>query len=89
MGEGEIKVKVQVALVAAVIAGTGKRYVTVREVSRLLGVSTRTAGRILARLEEEGYLVRWSRRSYKVVASPGEPAARRSMSRHTLLASAK
>ena len=61
-----IKVKVDVALVAAVIRGSGKKYVTARQISRMLGVSTRTAGRILARLESEGYLVRWSRRSYKV-----------------------
>ena len=66
-----MKVKMSVALVAAVIAGTGKSYITVREASRLLGVSTKTAGKILAKLEEEGYLVRRSRRAYKVVALQG------------------
>ncbi|MCE4611394.1 MAG: hypothetical protein F7B17_05425 [Desulfurococcales archaeon] len=69
---GSMKVKMSVALVAAVIAGTGKSYITVREASRLLGVSTKTAGKILAKLEEEGYLVRRSRRAYKVVALQGE-----------------
>ncbi len=64
----EVRARIQLALVAAVLRGSGKRYVSAREVSRMLGVSTRTAGRILASLEREGYISRWSRRSYKVLA---------------------
>ena len=69
MAAGAVRVKLQIALVAAVIRGSGKRYVTIKDVSKMLGVSTRTAGRILARLEREGYLERYSRSAYRVVAA--------------------
>ncbi|MCE4603751.1 MAG: hypothetical protein F7B20_02150 [Aeropyrum sp.] len=68
MEEGELKVKMRVALVAAVLRGYGKKYVTVKEVGLLLGVSNRTAGRILARLEKEGFVYRYSRKTYRVLA---------------------
>lgn len=69
--EGELKVRVKVGLVAAVLKGYGKRYVTVREVSSMLGVSTRTAGRILARLEREGYVERYSKKAYRILGFKG------------------
>ena len=71
MPAGILRVKLQIALVAAIIRGSGKRYVTIKDVSKMLGVSTRTAGRILARLEKEGYLERYSRTAYRVVAAGG------------------
>ena len=67
MREGSIRVKMNAAVLAAILAGTGKTYISVKEASKLLGVSTKSAGKILARLEEEGYLIRWSKRTYKVV----------------------
>ncbi len=44
----------------------GKNFVTIQEVARMLGISTKTAGRILRRLEEMGLVERWSRRAYRV-----------------------
>ena len=44
----------------------GRSFITIQEVARMLGVSTKTAGRILKRLEELGMVERWSRRAYRV-----------------------
>ena len=55
-----------------VIKRLGKTYITVSEVSSLLGVSTYSAGKILAHLARQGLLVRWSRRTYKVLAVTGD-----------------
>ena len=52
-----------------VIKRLGKTYITVSEVSSLLGVSTYSAGKILAQLARQGLLVKWSRRAYKVLAT--------------------
>lgn len=66
MGGDRVRVSMSLALVAALLRGSGRNYITVREVSRLLGVSTRTAGRLLARLESEGVVSRYSLRAYRV-----------------------
>ena len=50
----------------------GRSFITVQEVARMLGVSTKTAGRILKRLEELGMVERWSRRAYRVRLGAGE-----------------
>ncbi|WP_131159851.1 helix-turn-helix domain-containing protein [Aeropyrum pernix] len=71
MSGGEMKVKVRLAVVAAILRGSGRRYVSVREVGELLGVTSRTAGRILARLEREGVVSRYSRRTYRVLHPKG------------------
>ncbi len=44
----------------------GKVFLTVQEVASALGVSRRTAGRILALLCRQGYLERWSKRAYRI-----------------------
>ncbi len=44
----------------------GRNFITVQEVARMLGVSTKTAGRVLKRLEQLGIVERWSRRAYRV-----------------------
>ena len=49
---------------ARMLAEEGMVYVSVRRLARLLGVSTRTAGMILAEMERAGLAVRWSRRTY-------------------------
>ncbi len=56
--------------VIGALAGTGKRYVTVRDLSALLGVSTKTAGRLMSRLEMEGYVRRYSNKAYKLLVTP-------------------
>jgi len=80
---GNSKVKIGVAVVAALIRGSGKNYITVKEVSGLLGVSTRTAGRILAILEKEGYVERYSRTAYRVVHESRLNAHRASLAAHS------
>ena len=62
-----VKVKVSLDYVVEALASTGKRYVTVKDLSSALGVSTKTAGRLMARLEREGYLRRYSNRAYKLL----------------------
>jgi Mn-dependent DtxR family transcriptional regulator len=64
-----VKVKLSLDYVVEVLAGTGKRYVTVRDLSSLLGVSTRTAGKLMSRLESEGYVRRYSNKAYRLLAT--------------------
>ena len=66
LGGDTVRVSMNLALIAAILRGSGKRYITVREVSQMLGVSTRTAGKLLAKLESEGVVVRYSVRAYRV-----------------------
>ncbi len=44
-----------------------RRFVTIRDVARRLGVSEKTAGKLLARLEKLGYARRYSNRAYELV----------------------
>ena len=64
-----MKVTLNPVAVYNVIKRLGKTYITVSEISSLLGVSTYSAGKILAQLARQGLLVRWSRRAYKVLAA--------------------
>lgn len=45
---------------------SGRRYVRVRDVAGLLGTSTRSAGKLMARLERLGYVRRYSRRAFLI-----------------------
>ncbi|MFZ8794824.1 MAG: MarR family transcriptional regulator [Acidilobaceae archaeon] len=65
-----VKVKLGLDRVVSVLASTGKRYVTAKDLSLLLGVSTKTAGRLMARLEDEGFVRRYSNRAFKLVITP-------------------
>ena len=66
-----MRVRVTAEGLARALRALGKRYVTVRDVSRLLGVSTRTAGRLLAMMEKAGEARRYSSRAYYLVDSQG------------------
>lgn len=46
------------------------RYVTVARAAALLGVSPRTAGKVLAWLERQGLARRHSRRAYELLVRP-------------------
>ncbi|MCX8195873.1 MAG: HTH domain-containing protein [Acidilobaceae archaeon] len=65
-----MRVKVSLEGIAEMIRESRVNYVTVQRLSSMLGVSTRSAGKILARLEEEGAVKRYSNRAYKVIYSP-------------------
>ncbi len=61
------KVSVSLEFMMTVIRSLGKNYVTPRDVSAAMGVSTRTAGKILRALESQGLVVRYSNRAYRVL----------------------
>lgn len=60
-----IKVTVNLPILAQELSKNGK-YVTTSEVSRRLGVSMKTAGKILSRLEQLGLARRYSYRTYEL-----------------------
>ncbi|MEM1927244.1 MAG: hypothetical protein QXS85_00670 [Acidilobaceae archaeon] len=64
-----MRVRLNLEHIARELASSKSRYVRVKDVSEMLGVSTKTAGKILVRLEREGYVKRYSLRAYKIVFS--------------------
>ncbi|MEM0340389.1 MAG: hypothetical protein QXN05_02550 [Acidilobaceae archaeon] len=70
-----MRVKLDLDQIAKEIADSKFKYVRVKDVSKMLGVSTKTAGKILVRLEREGYVKRYSIRAYKVLVALGEDSA--------------
>ncbi|NPA04485.1 MAG: helix-turn-helix domain-containing protein [Crenarchaeota archaeon] len=61
-----MRVSIEPLVVLVLAVKRGKRFLTVSEVSRSLGVSKRTAGRLLAHLCRQGYVERWSRTTYRI-----------------------
>ncbi len=61
-----VKVNIDIVRLVEALAGAGKRYITVDDLAHLLGVSTRSAGKILSRLEYIGAVERHSRRAYRI-----------------------
>ncbi len=59
------RVTIDLMVIAALIT-KNSLYITPKKLSQQLGVSPRTAGKILAALEREGYVEKWSRKTYKV-----------------------
>jgi DNA-binding IclR family transcriptional regulator len=62
-----LKVSISVDFVAGIIRSLGKNYVTPKDLSEAMGISTKTAGRILRALESKGYVARYSNRAYRVL----------------------
>lgn len=62
-----VRVKLDLDRLSTFIEETGLKYITVKKVGNMLGVSTRSAGKILARLEERGVIERYSNKAYRVV----------------------
>ncbi len=60
----KVRITVDISILGAYLVSTNKKYVTLKDVSRLLGVSTKTAGRILAKLEQAGLVERYSTRAF-------------------------
>ncbi len=61
------QIKLQVEKLASTLIALGLVYVSVDQLARLLGVSTRTAGRILAEMKRRGLVEKWSKRTYKLL----------------------
>ncbi len=51
-------------------------YLTLDQLARHLGTSTKTAGKVAARLERLGLLERHARRTFRVTVKPLEPKRR-------------
>jgi len=59
-------VKVDIPRLAASLSRNGRKYLRVKDVALMLGVSRRTAGKILASMERMGLAVRWSSSVYRL-----------------------
>jgi len=64
------RVRVNIERIAASLLINGYTYITVQELSKLLGISTRSAGRILAEMQRRGLAERRSKRAYKLLIRP-------------------
>ena len=60
------QIRLQVEKLASTLIALGLIYVSVDQLANLLGVSTKTAGRILAEMQRRGLAQKWSRRTYKL-----------------------
>lgn len=69
------QVKLQIEKLASTLIALGFLYISVDQLARLLGVSTKTAGKILAEMRRMGLAEKWSKRTYKLHITqlvPGE-----------------
>ncbi|WP_440060207.1 hypothetical protein ACSU1N_03445 [Thermogladius sp. 4427co] len=62
-----MKIQVDVIDLYRDMISSGRRFVSVRDVSRKLCTNALSASRVLARLEEMGYARKWSRGIYILV----------------------
>ncbi|BEP17561.1 hypothetical protein PYJP_09130 [Pyrofollis japonicus] len=60
------QIKLSIERLASTLVALGFIYVSVDQLARLLGVSTKTAGRILAEMHRRGLVRKWSKRTYKL-----------------------
>ena len=68
MSDARIKVTVDARrLHYGLVTLLGLEYVGAREISLLLGIDRRAAGRLLAAMARMGLAVRWSRTYYKLI----------------------
>ncbi len=67
------RVRVDPERLARALVLNGYSFVSVDQLANMLGISTRSAGRILAELRRRGLATRWSRRTYKLILSAVAP----------------
>ena len=60
------RVYIDVRKLVSTLITLGYVYITVDQLASILGISTRTAGRILAEMSRRGLAKRWSKRTYKL-----------------------
>ncbi len=68
---GRVSINVDKLAYSLILAG--HYYVTVTKLARMLGISTKTAGKLLAEMERKGLARRWSRRTYKLELKAWSP----------------
>ena len=61
------RVTVDLDLVGELLASLRGNYVTVKEISEMLAISTKSAGKLLRKLESRGYVKRYSSRAYRIL----------------------
>ena len=61
------RITVSLDLVGELLASLKSNYVTVKEVSEMLAISTKSAGKLLRKLERHGYVERYSTRAYRII----------------------
>ncbi len=66
----KVKISVDLERLSLSLSLSGKRYISVRNMAELLGTSTKSAGKILSKLEARGYVERYSRRTYRLRRCP-------------------
>ncbi|MCE4606801.1 MAG: hypothetical protein F7B59_05670 [Desulfurococcales archaeon] len=68
MGQSQVLVKLDLFRLAFYLSKKmGARYIRIRDLAEMLGVSTRSAGKLLARMEEYGLARRYSNTVYEVL----------------------
>jgi len=75
MGDDKVSISLDSLVILLLAPFKGRRYITLSQVSGVLGVSTRSAGRILSKLEKAGYVRRYSSRTYEVLFNSDRPVA--------------
>ncbi|MCD6488812.1 MAG: hypothetical protein J7K21_06280 [Desulfurococcales archaeon] len=68
MGSKEtVTITVNLHLLGRRLGESGKVFIRVHEIAYLLGVSPRTAGKILSALSKLGYVEKWSDGIYRII----------------------
>jgi len=68
MSQSQVLVKLDLFRLAMYLSKKRKaKYVRIRDLAEMLGVSTRSAGKLLARMEEYGIAKRYSNTVYEVL----------------------
>ncbi|OYT39818.1 MAG: hypothetical protein B6U89_03480 [Desulfurococcales archaeon ex4484_58] len=62
-----INVTIDLRLLAMKLRERGKKFIRVHELAYELGVSPKTAGKVLVSLAKLGYVVRWSEGVYMLI----------------------
>jgi Mn-dependent DtxR family transcriptional regulator len=67
MAKYTINVTIDLRLLAMRLREKGKKFIRVHEIAYELGISPKTAGKIMVSLAKLGYVVKWSEGVYMIV----------------------
>ncbi len=62
----KIKVSLNLKRISEMLLERKTKYITVRGLADALGISTKTAGKIMSKLADIGVVERYSRRAYRI-----------------------
>ncbi len=66
MGDNYITIKIDLDLLGRRLILSGKRFISIHEISYELGITPQAAGKLLSSLSRLGYVVKWSKGVYMV-----------------------